>query len=78
MVKLFMVNTICNYDWSAFFLGAEYLHLPASWEYPKQHCEEAKAEKQREKKLPSTHTKRTSFHIPSSTLFTAILPFDGI
>jgi len=35
-----------QYYWSFFFLGAEYLHPPASSEYPKQHCEEAKAEMQ--------------------------------
>jgi len=55
-VKLFMFNIICIPDWSSSFLGAEYLHLPASWEYPKQHCEEVKAEMQREKKVTlNTH-----------------------
>jgi hypothetical protein len=40
----------------------------------------AKKRRQRcsEKKSYTQHTKRTSFHIPSNTLFTAILLFDGI
>ena len=51
MVKLFKFNIIHIADWSSFFQGAEYLYLPASWEYPKQHCEEVKAEMKWEKKV---------------------------